>query len=70
MWLDDIIYTRSSNELISEFKSEMMKQYEMTNKGLLHHFLGLGVVQTKSCIFLHLKKYAKALLDKLGRIAN
>lgn len=31
MWLDDIIYTGCSNELISEFKSEMMKQYEMTD---------------------------------------
>ncbi|KAI5324559.1 hypothetical protein L3X38_033632 [Prunus dulcis] len=44
----------------------MMRQYEMTDLGLLHHFLGLGVLQTDSCIFLHQKKYAKTLLDKFG----
>ncbi|KAM1100065.1 hypothetical protein ACFX15_006344 [Malus domestica] len=49
-----------------KFKIEMMKQYEITNLGMLHHFLGLGVIQTDTCIFLHQKKYAKTLLDKFG----
>ncbi|KAI5343080.1 hypothetical protein L3X38_010956 [Prunus dulcis] len=44
----------------------MMRQYEMTDLGLLHHFLGLGVLQTDTCIFLHQKKYAKTFLDKFG----
>ncbi|CAB4303990.1 unnamed protein product [Prunus armeniaca] len=39
---DYIIYTRSSKALMMEFKTEMMRQYEMTDLGLLHHFLGLG----------------------------
>ncbi|XP_050111824.1 secreted RxLR effector protein 161-like [Malus sylvestris] len=38
----------------------------MTDLGLLHHFLGLGVIQIDSYIFLHQKKYAKTLLDKFG----
>ncbi|CAL8135751.1 unnamed protein product [Prunus armeniaca] len=63
---DDIIYTRSSKALMMEFKTEMMRQYEMTDLGLLHHFLGLGVIQTEYYIFLHQKKYAKTLLDKFG----
>lgn len=32
----------------------------------MHHFLGLGVIQTKNSIFIHQKKYAKKLLEKLG----
>ncbi|KAI5334586.1 hypothetical protein L3X38_024719 [Prunus dulcis] len=44
----------------------MMKQYEMTDLGLLLYFLGLGVIQTESYIFLHKKKYARTLLDKFG----
>ncbi|KAI5343247.1 hypothetical protein L3X38_011123 [Prunus dulcis] len=44
----------------------MMKRYEMTDLGLLHHFLGLGVIQAESYIFLHQKKYARTLLDKFG----
>ncbi|BBH09860.1 multidrug resistance-associated protein 9 [Prunus dulcis] len=66
LYVDDIIYTGSSKEMMLEFKNEMMRQYEMTDLGLLHHFLGLGVLQTDSCIFLHQKKYAKTLLDKFG----
>ncbi|CAL9017140.1 unnamed protein product [Prunus brigantina] len=66
LYVDDIIYTKSSRELMMEFKIEMMRQYEMTNLGLLHHFLGLGVIQAESYIFLHQKKYAKTLLDKFG----
>ncbi|CAL8998022.1 unnamed protein product [Prunus brigantina] len=66
LYVDDIIYTGSSKALMMEFKTEMMLQYEMTDLGLLHHFLGLGVIQTEAYIFLHQKKYAKTLLDKFG----
>ncbi|XP_048427898.1 uncharacterized mitochondrial protein AtMg00810-like [Pyrus x bretschneideri] len=64
--MDDIIYTGSSQELMMKFKTEMIKQYEMIDLGMLHHFLGLGVIQTDNCIFLHQKKYTKTLLDKFG----
>ncbi|KAI5314779.1 hypothetical protein L3X38_043955 [Prunus dulcis] len=66
LYVDDIIYTGSSKEMMAAFKNDMMRQYEMTDLGLLHHFLGLGVLQTDTCIFLHQKKYAKTLLDKFG----
>ncbi|CAL9019344.1 unnamed protein product [Prunus brigantina] len=66
LYVDDIIYTGSSRELLMDFKTEMMKQYEMTDLGMLHHFLGLGVIQTETYIFLHQKKYAKTLLDRFG----
>ncbi|KAI5333914.1 hypothetical protein L3X38_024046 [Prunus dulcis] len=42
----------------------MMMKYEMIDLGLLHHFLGMGVVQTSSSIFIHQKKYASSLLNK------
>ncbi|CAL9001534.1 unnamed protein product [Prunus brigantina] len=66
LYVDDIVYTGSSKEMMTEFKNEMMRQYEMTDLGLLHHFLCLGVLQTDTCIFLHQKKYAKTLLEKFG----
>ena len=66
LYADDIIYTGSSSVLMDEFKAEMMGKYEMSDLGLLHHFLGLGVIQTNSCIFLHQKKYASTLLEKFG----
>ncbi|CAL8165835.1 unnamed protein product [Prunus armeniaca] len=68
IYVDDIVYIGSSQTLLAEFKEDMMAKYEMTDLGLLHHFLGMGVIQTKSSIFLHQKKYASTLLNKFGLI--
>ncbi|KAM1352171.1 hypothetical protein ACFX1X_032317 [Malus domestica] len=38
----------------------------MTDLGLLHHFLGMGVIQTEECIFIHQRNYALSLLKKFG----
>ncbi|CAL2228452.1 unnamed protein product [Prunus armeniaca] len=62
IYVDDIVYTRSCKELLDEFKEEMMMKYEMIDLGLLHHFLGMGVVQTNSSIFIHQKKQLKSCL--------
>ncbi|CAN6718772.1 unnamed protein product [Malus baccata var. baccata] len=42
IYVDDIIYTGSCQELMDDFKSDMMLKYEMTDLGLLHHFLEDG----------------------------
>ncbi|CAL2240562.1 unnamed protein product [Prunus armeniaca] len=47
LYVDDIVYTGSCSKLLEEFKNDMMKHYEMTDLGLLHHFLGMGVVIEK-----------------------
>ncbi|XP_020413022.1 uncharacterized protein LOC109947444 [Prunus persica] len=52
--------------MIEEFKNDMMRHYEMTDLGLLYHFLGMGVVQTEKYIFLHQKKYAMKVIEKFG----
>ncbi|CAL2253624.1 unnamed protein product [Prunus armeniaca] len=44
----------------------MMQKFEMTDLGLLHHFLGMGVIQSDNCIFLHQRKYTSTLLQKFG----
>ena len=44
IYVDDIVYTGNSNALLSEFKRDMMQKYEMTDLGLLHHLLGMGVL--------------------------
>lgn len=58
IYVDDIVYTGSSEELIADFKSEMMRKYEMTDLGLLYHFLEMVVIQTEKSIFISQKKYA------------
>ncbi|CAL8174177.1 unnamed protein product [Prunus armeniaca] len=66
IYVDDIVYTGSSQSMLEEFKQDLMVKYEMTDLGLLHHFLGMGVIQTHTSIFLHQKKYAAALVSKFG----
>ncbi|KAM2091058.1 hypothetical protein ACFX1T_029593 [Malus domestica] len=66
LYVDDIVYTGSSPQMLEEFRNGMMKHYEMTDLGLLHHFLGMGVLQTENNIFIHQKKYAQKLIEKFG----
>ncbi|KAM1157601.1 hypothetical protein ACFX2B_027946 [Malus domestica] len=66
IYVDDIIYIGSCQELMNEFKSDMIHQYKMTDLGLLHHFLGMGILQTEECIFIHQIKYTLSLLKKFG----
>ncbi|XP_017179515.1 uncharacterized mitochondrial protein AtMg00810-like [Malus domestica] len=64
--VDDIVYTGNKNDLLKEFKEDMMVKYEMTDLGLLHHFLGMRIIQTHSSIFIHQRKYVASLLNKFG----
>ncbi|BBH04991.1 transposable element gene [Prunus dulcis] len=41
IYVDDIVYTGSCQSMLEEFKQDMMVKYEMTDLGLLHHFLGM-----------------------------
>ncbi|CAL8085699.1 unnamed protein product [Prunus armeniaca] len=66
IYVDDIVYTGNNQDMLDEFKEDMKEKYEMSDLGLLHHFLGMGVIQTESSIFIHQKKYASSLLDKFG----
>ncbi|CAL8115627.1 unnamed protein product [Prunus armeniaca] len=52
--------------MLTEFKREMMQRYEMSDLGLLHLFLGMGILQTDQGVFIHQSKYAKSLLVKFG----
>lgn len=45
VYVDDIIYTSSSEVLINQFKAEMMTTFDMSDLGELNYFLGLEVIQ-------------------------
>lgn len=36
--VDDLIFTGTNKKMMDEFKEEMMKKYDMSDLGLLHHF--------------------------------
>ncbi|CAL2268313.1 unnamed protein product [Prunus armeniaca] len=66
IYVDDIVYTGNDQEMLEDFKKNMKEKYEMTDLGLLHHFLGMGVIQTPTSIFIHKKKYATTLLSRFS----
>ena len=61
LYVDDMIYIGSS-ESITEFKDCMMKNFEMSDFGLMHYFLGLEVKQRVDGIFLSQRAYTTDLL--------
>lgn len=66
LYVDDMIYMGSSESLIADFKSNMMRNFEMTDLGLLQYFLGLEVKQSEEGIFVCQKKYASDLLKRFN----
>lgn len=64
LYVDDMIYTGSSIQLISDFKKA--DKFEMTDLRKLSFFLGLEVQQKKNGIFLFQQKYALELLKQFG----
>ncbi|KAM1956982.1 hypothetical protein ACFX15_002531 [Malus domestica] len=66
IYIDGIIYTGSSTELLEEFKCDMMRIYDMIDLGLLYHFLKMRILQSESGIFINQRKYTVSLLQKFG----
>ena len=62
LYVDDLIHTGSDPNLINHVNSSLKKQFEMTDLGHLHYFLGLQVLQSKEGISLSQSKYACDLL--------
>ncbi|XP_075076502.1 secreted RxLR effector protein 161-like [Nicotiana tabacum] len=66
LYVDDMIYTGSCKTLAAEFKSCMMKEFEMSYLGIMQYFLGLQVKHEEDGIFVSQRKYAKDLLLRFG----
>ena len=59
LYVDDLIFSGNNDEMIEEFKNTMIREFEMTDLGLLKFFLGLEVKQGETSIFISQEKYAK-----------
>ncbi|KAK2986839.1 hypothetical protein RJ640_011064 [Escallonia rubra] len=61
---DDLIYTGNDSVMFEEFKKSMMVEFEMSDLGMMHYFLGIEVVQSTNGIFICQKKYVREILDR------
>ena len=44
LYVDDLIFTGNNPTMFEDFKKSMVQEFEMTNIGLMAHFLGLDVI--------------------------
>ncbi|GJW01781.1 ribonuclease H-like domain-containing protein [Tanacetum coccineum] len=69
IYVDDIVLTASSADLLQRIISSIHKEFDMTDLGALNYFLGISVTLDSTGMFLSQKKYALDLLDR-AHMAN
>ena len=50
--MDDLVLIENDLKILSDFKIFMIKEFDMTDLGELHHFLGIEVHQGKAETFI------------------
>ena len=66
VYVDDIIFGATHNDLCEEFSKMMRSEFEMSMMGELKFFLGLQIKQTSNGTMIHQQKYVKELLKRFG----
>ena len=64
LYVDDLIFTGNDDVMFKEFKKSMMVEFEMSDLGMMHYFLGIEVVQLANGVFISQKKYVQDILDR------
>ena len=64
LYVDDLIFTGNDRSIFSDFKKSMMDEFEMSDLGKMHYFLGFEVVQSDDGIFVSQKKYVREILNR------
>ncbi|KAK8930958.1 hypothetical protein KSP39_PZI016350 [Platanthera zijinensis] len=66
IYVDDIIFGSTDNNLCKKFSKLMQGKFEMSSMGKLKYFLGLQVKQSEDGIFISQTKFTNELLKKFG----
>nr|GEV60677.1 retrovirus-related Pol polyprotein from transposon TNT 1-94 [Tanacetum cinerariifolium] len=66
IYVDDIIFGSTSQEMCDEFSKTMHDEFEMSMMGELNFFHGLQIKQIEDGIFFNQSKYIKEILKKFG----
>jgi hypothetical protein len=64
LYVDDLIFIGNDVVMFKEFKKSMMIEFEMSDLGMMHYFLGIEVVESANGIFVSQKKYVQDILDR------
>ena len=66
IYVDDLIITGTSLDLIENFKTSMKSEFEMTDMGEMKYFLGVEMNQSEAGIHLSQRKYAGEILKRFN----
>ncbi|GJT61808.1 retrovirus-related pol polyprotein from transposon TNT 1-94 [Tanacetum coccineum] len=66
IYVDDIIFGSTCQDMCDEFAKIMHDEFEMSMMGELNFFLGLQIKQMEDGIFFNQSKYIKEMLKKFG----
>lgn len=66
VYVDDLLITGTSVNIINKFKRQMKERFEMSDLGKLAYYLGIEVDQQNGFTELKQAAYAKKLLEKAG----
>jgi hypothetical protein len=64
LYVDDLIFIGNDVVMFKEFKKSMMIEFEISDLGMMHYYLGIKVVQSANGIFISQKKYVQDILDR------
>jgi hypothetical protein len=66
VYVDDIIFGSTDEELCREFEQVMKDRFEMSAMGEMSFFLGLQVDQKEDGVFIHQEKYVKDIFSRFS----
>lgn len=66
LYVDDLIITGNHVTFLESTKLKLQSQFDMTDMGVLHYFLGLEVYQHQTGIFISQQRYVSELLLSFG----
>lgn len=64
LYVDDIGLTASSTPLLHAITTSLSKEFEMTDLGDIHYFLGISIKRNSSGMFLNQRNYAADILHR------
>jgi hypothetical protein len=64
VYVDDIVFSGSSNSLVARLADDMSREFEMSMMGELQFFFRLQIKQSKGRTFVHQAKYTKDIVRK------
>jgi hypothetical protein len=66
LYVDDLIFTENDEAMFNEFKSSMVREFDMTDLGKMRYFLGIEIFQMADGTYISQRKYSLDVLKRFG----